>query len=107
MGATVKVNPTKPKLDLPNEQLCSFLPMGMVDPETGIIECLEEREFEKVKKGYTYFEENDVLFAKITPCIENGNTVIAKNLKNKIGFGSTEFYVFRVPENIDERYIYF
>ena len=59
--------------------------MGMVNPETGRIDSLEEREFEKVQKGYTYFEENDVLFAKITPCMENGNTVIAKGLKMDLG----------------------
>ncbi|MED0825335.1 restriction endonuclease subunit S [Bacillus pacificus] len=107
MGEVVKINPPKPKLDLPNEQFCSFLPMGMVNPETGRIDSLEEREFEKVKKGYTYFEENDVLFAKITPCMENGNTVIAKGLKNEFGFGSTEFYVLRTSEHIDERYAYY
>ncbi|ASI79560.1 TPA: restriction endonuclease subunit S [Bacillus cereus] len=107
MGEVVKINPSKPKLALPNEQLCSFLPMGMVNPETGRIDSLEEREFEKVQKGYTYFEENDVLFAKITPCMENGNTVIAKGLKNGFGFGSTEFYVFRTSEYIDESYVYY
>jgi type I restriction enzyme, S subunit len=107
MGDIIKINPPKPKLDLPHEQFCSFLPMNLVNPETGKIDSLEEREFEKVKKGYTYFEENDVLFAKITPCMENGNTVIAKGLINKFGFGSTEFYVFRTPEKIDERYLYF
>ncbi|RDZ11500.1 restriction endonuclease subunit S [Priestia megaterium] len=107
MGEVISINPSKPKLDLPNEQICSFLPMNMVNPQTGRIDNLEEREFEKVKKGYTYFKENDVLFAKITPCMENGNTVIAKGLKNKFGFGSTEFYVFRTSKYIDERYVYY
>lgn len=107
MGEVVKINPTKPKLNLPPEQLCSFLPMGGVNPKTGSIDKLEEREFQIVKKGYTYFEENDVLFAKITPCMENGNTVIAKGLANKFGFGSTEFHVLRTSKKIDERYIYY
>ncbi|WP_415273208.1 restriction endonuclease subunit S [Bacillus siamensis] len=107
MGDVIKINPSKPKLDLPHDQPCSFLPMNKVNPQTGEVDSLEEREFEKVKKGYTYFEENDVLFAKITPCMENGNTVIAKGLINKFGFGSTEFYVFRTSEKIDERYVYF
>ncbi|MED4800596.1 restriction endonuclease subunit S [Bacillus atrophaeus] len=107
MGDVIKINPSKPKLDLPHDQPCSFLPMNKVNPQTGKVDSLEEREFEKVKKGYTYFEENDVLFAKITPCMENGNTVIANGLINKFGFGSTEFYVFRTSEKIDERYVYF
>nr|WP_241743554.1 restriction endonuclease subunit S [Bacillus safensis] len=107
MGDVIKINPSKPKLDLPHDQPCSFLPMNKVNPQTGKVDSLEEREFEKVKKGYTYFEENDVLFAKITPCMENGNIVIANGLINKFGFGSTEFYVFRTSEKIDERYVYF
>lgn len=106
MGNAMEINPKKPKLEIPNEQVCSFLPMGLVNPEFGIITSIEERTFEKVKKGYTYFKENDILFAKITPCMENGNTVIAKGLKNRFGFGSTEFYVIRTSEQVDERYVY-
>ncbi|MGG4167427.1 restriction endonuclease subunit S [Rossellomorea vietnamensis] len=107
MGKIVSINPQKPKMDLPNERLCSFLPMSNVNPETGNIDELEERNFEKVKKGYTYFKENDVLFAKITPCMENGNTVVAKGLINNFGYGSTEFYVLRTPKQVNESYIYF
>lgn len=107
MGEPLKINPPKPKLDLPSEELCSFLPMSNVNPVTGKIDILEERTFDKVKKGYTYFEENDVLFAKITPCMENGNTVIAKGLKSGFGYGSTEFYVFRTTDQIDNKYLYY
>jgi len=107
IGQLIEINPPKPKLDLPDEHVCSFLPMGMVNPQNGTIDNLEERTFEKVKKGYTYFEENDVLFAKITPCMENGNTVIVEGLINEFGYGSTEFYVFRIPEKIDVKFIYY
>ncbi|MCC5893813.1 restriction endonuclease subunit S [Exiguobacterium sp.] len=107
LGQVVTINPTKPKLEVPDEQYCSFLPMGMVSAKKGRIERLEEREFQKVKKGYTYFEENDVLFAKITPCMENGNVVIAKDLKNKFGFGSTEFHVLRATKAVDENYLFY
>ncbi|KYC60978.1 Type I restriction-modification system, specificity subunit S [Heyndrickxia coagulans] len=51
--------------------------------------------------------ENDVLFAKITPCMENGKSAIAKNLKNGFGFGSTEFHVLRTNEYINERYLHY
>ncbi|MEL3972058.1 restriction endonuclease subunit S [Rossellomorea oryzaecorticis] len=107
MGELIKINPPKSKLDLPSEQLCSFLPMSNVNPVTGRIYSFEDRLFDKVRKGYTYFEENDVLFAKITPCMENGNTVIAKGLRNHFGYGSTEFYVFRTLDQVNNKYLYY
>jgi type I restriction enzyme, S subunit len=58
------------------------------------------RKIEEAQKGYTYFAENDLLLAKITPCFENGKMSIAKNLKNGIGFGSTEFIVLRAKPGI-------
>ncbi len=58
-------------------------------------------------KSYTYFKNNDVLLAKITPCFENGKSGIAKNLLNNIGFGSTEFIVFRPSEKILPEWIYY
>ncbi|MEK4050508.1 restriction endonuclease subunit S [Bacillus sp. FSL K6-2839] len=108
MGEVVQVNPKKKKLeDVPEEQICTFIPMPAVSDKTGEIEEPEEREYSKVKKGYTFFEENDVLFAKITPCMENGKAAIAKNLKNGFGFGSTEFHVLRTSECINETYIHY
>lgn len=107
LGRIVKINPPKPKLAYGDDHICSFLPMSAVDPVDGKISYLEERPFRSVKKGYTYFEENDVLFAKITPCMENGNSVITKGLLNGFGFGSTEFYVIRTPKTVDNRYIYY
>ncbi|MGG4171427.1 restriction endonuclease subunit S [Bacillus safensis] len=108
MGEVVQVNPKKKKLeDVPEEQICTFIPMPAVSDKTGEIEAPEEREYSKVKKGYTFFEENDVLFAKITPCMENGKAAIAKNLKNGFGFGSTEFHVLRTSECINETYIHY
>ena len=58
------------------------------------------RKIEEVYRGYTYFQENDLLIAKITPCFENGKMSIAKNLVNGIGFGSTEFIVLRAKEGV-------
>lgn len=55
----------------------------------------EERPLSQVAKGYTYFEEGDVLFAKITPCMQNGKHNIARGLLNGFGFGTTEFHVIR------------
>ena len=73
----------------------SFVPMSAVDDITGKITRPEIRHLCEVRKGYTFFAEGDVIFARITPCMQNGKSAIAKGLKNGIGFGSTEFHVIR------------
>jgi type I restriction enzyme S subunit len=80
--------------------------MSAVDDESGTIVAAEERPFEQVKSGYTYFEENDVLFAKITPCMENGKAAIARGLLGGIGFGSTEFHVLRPHASVVPEWIW-
>jgi type I restriction enzyme S subunit len=72
--------------------------------ENGEIDPSDTRKYENVKTGFTYFAENDVLFAKITPCMENGKGAVAKGLINGIGFGSTEFHVLRPIENRSNPY---
>ena len=57
-------------------------------------------------KGYTKFRENDLIWAKITPCMENGKSAVVDNLKGGIGVGSTEFHVFRALEGVNIRYIH-
>lgn len=88
------------------DQSTSFLPMANIDGKLGRIGKLETRSYEELRSGYTYFEENDFLFAKITPCMQNGKHALARNLIDGIGFGSTEFHVIRpsaeaTPEYID------
>lgn len=108
LGEVVQVNPPKKKLsDVSEDQKCTFIPMPAVSDKTGRIEEPEEREYGKVKKGYTFFLENDVLFAKITPCMENGKSAIARQLKNGFGYGSTEFHVLRTSEYVNEQYIHY
>ena len=59
------------------------------------------------KGSYTYFANNDIIIAKITPCMENGKCALAENLENGIGFGSSEFHVIRVNlEYIVPKYIF-
>ena len=60
-----------------------------------------------VRKGYTPFCEGDVLFAKITPCMENGKMAVAPPLRNGLGFGSTEFHVLRAHPGIRAAYLYY
>ena len=76
----------------------------------GYIEKMDIKRLKELKKGsYTYFKENDVIIAKITPSMENGKCAIAKNLKNSIALGSSEFHVFRVKNKniLDYRYMYY
>jgi type I restriction enzyme S subunit len=81
----------------------SFVPMTAVS-EKGAIDLSEIRLYEEVKMGFTYFAENDVLFAKITPCMENGKGAIAEDLCNGVGFGSTEFHVLRPVTGVSNPY---
>ena len=95
LGNIVAVNPPLTrKIKEPDTQV-TFVPMSAVDAEQVEIVGALIRPYIDVSKGFTAFEENDVLFAKITPCMENGKIVIAKNLYNGVGFGSTEFHVLR------------
>lgn len=73
----------------------SFVPMKLIEEKTGFMDASFVRKYEEVKSGYTKFIEDDVVFAKITPCMENGKIAIAKNLCNGIGCGTTELHVFR------------
>lgn len=105
LGEVVKINPTKYKPEISDDEICSFIPMkGILDKGRGIYE-IEERAYGEVKSGYTSFLEEDILFAKITPCMENEKITIAKGLKNGFGFGTTEFHVLRVNEKANNKYV--
>ncbi|MBD3881711.1 restriction endonuclease subunit S [Phormidium tenue FACHB-886] len=101
-----EINPRRPRIERQPEQLTSFLPMAGVNDIEGSIDSLEIRQYQEVARGYTYFEEEDVLFAKITPCMENGKSAIARNLVDGIGFGSTEFHVLRPGPDVLPEWIY-
>lgn len=85
----------------------TFVPMAAVDAETGSIVAPQQRRLAEVRKGFTSFSEGDVLFAKITPCMENGKAAIAKGLLNGRGFGSTEFHVLRPKFGVLPEWLYF
>lgn len=97
LGDVCTINPRGQAL--PDDFEVSFVPMQNVS-EKGVVDATLIKKYVEVKKGFTYFQEDDVLFAKITPCMENGKGGVAKNLKNKIGFGSTEFHVLRPNPNL-------
>ena len=97
----VELNPGKTEvMDIPDFTEVSFLPMERIG-EDGRIDLSEVRPLSSIQNGYTYFRENDVIVAKITPCFENGKGALCKELKNNIAFGSTEFIVLRATQYSD------
>jgi len=87
-----------PKLDtegVSHDERVHFIPMAAVSENFGGIDISQLRPFGEVRKGYTSFSEGDVLFAKITPCMENGKGGLVPNLPQVRGFGSTEFHVLK------------
>lgn len=103
LGDCCELNPRRPSITLSDTDMVSFVPMPSVS-ENGYLQDVADEEYGKVKKGFTYFENNDVLFAKITPCMENGKGAIAQDLTNGIGMGSTEFHVLRPIEGKSNSY---
>ena len=103
LSDAVQVNPKIDRTALTDETEVSFVPMAAVGAASGHIDVSNVRPYAEVKKGYTNFGNGDVLFAKVTPCMENGKMAVARQLKNGVGFGSTEFHVLRPREG----YIYY
>lgn len=102
------INPTtRSSQKFADDNKIDFLPMTNVDEVKGKIKAFNQEAYGEIKNGYTKFKNNDILFAKITPCMENGNCVIVENLKYNLGFGSTEFIVFRTNRRVDRKYFHY
>lgn len=106
LAEVAQVNPTT-TIRLESEDVCSFVSMDSVDETTASISRVAYRPYGEVAKGYTSFSEDDVLIAKITPCMENGKCAIARRLKGGVGFGSTEFHVIRASKEVLPEWIYY
>ncbi|HCE21058.1 MAG TPA: type I restriction endonuclease subunit S, partial [Hyphomonas sp.] len=89
-----EINPRK-SVDLERDESVTFVPMAAVNEVSGTIVEGVSRPLHEVNQGYTQFANGDVIFAKITPSMENGKSAVAIGLENGIGFGSTEFHVLR------------
>lgn len=100
------INPSNKKSVSDGDLKINFLPMDKVS-EDGWYDIDSFASYSSISKGYTYFENNDVLVAKITPCFENGKSALLKDLKYGFGFGSTEFHVLRFKEHILPEFIYY
>nr|WP_238585839.1 restriction endonuclease subunit S [Pantoea sp. 3.5.1] len=96
IGEVCDINP-KHKHD--DDLDVGFMPMADV-PTDYLGTCsYETRKWKDVKKGFTQFANNDVIFAKITPCFENGKAAVINNFPNGYGAGSTEYFVLRSVSN--------
>lgn len=107
LGEVCEINPPRPNLDRAVDTPTTFVPMSAVDERAGIINKALVKPYAEVRRGYTYFVEGDVLFAKITPCMQNGKHIIARGLIDGIGFGSTEFHVLHPRSDITADWIHF
>jgi len=105
LASLALVNPATAFQCLGLNDSVSFIPMQDVD-EQGRWHNRQERELNEVSSGYTRFQEGDILFAKITPCMENGKGCHALGLTNRVGVGSTEFHVLRPKDGAHARFIF-
>jgi type I restriction enzyme, S subunit len=100
------INPRPPR-DVDASQQVTFVAMASAS-EDGYLLASEARILSETKKGFTYFDKNDVLLAKITPCFENGKCLRPGQIPTGIGFGSTEFHVIRPDtERLDGLYLFY
>ena len=102
-----KVNPPKMNTkSLPDDLKVSFYPMPALSEKYGIITEPQTRFLGEVRTGYMNFSKGDVVFAKITPCMENGKAAVIEQLENDIGFGTTEFFVLRCGDKLYNRFLW-
>lgn len=100
-----QVNPRPSRAIAPSENV-SFIPMECLGAD-GTLDLSRTRTATDVQQGYTYFEENDVSLAKITPCFENGKGAVMANLAGGVGFGTTELITLRANDDVDPAFLYF
>mgnify|MGYP003618197327 CR=1 FL=1 len=104
-SSLVKINPPLDcTLPSPSAEV-SFISMQDVTSSGDWIHR-QSRPLQSIGSGYTPFQEDDVLFAKITPCMENGKGAHATELLNGLGFGSTEFHVLRAVNDTSSRFVF-
>ena len=103
----LKQSKEEAKRELKDSDLVSFVPMEFLGIGKKYFSSDKKQKLKDLIKNYTYFAENDLIIAKITPCFENGKIGIAKNLSNGIGFGSSEYVVLRPNEEVCVEYLYY
>ena len=92
------INPTTTFSNIQQQEDITFIPMEAINQNLGIIDVEYTKKIEETK-GYTKFKENDLIWAKITPCMQNGKSAIVRNTINGYACGSTEFFIIRCKTN--------
>jgi type I restriction enzyme S subunit len=102
-----KVNPSKKSYSFQKDSTeeVVFLPMEKVSENGNIFQNIK-KQISDVSSGFTYFERDDIIFAKITPCFENGKAALLNNLETYFGFGSTEFHTLRNSDMILKEFLF-
>lgn len=109
LGEICQIKPPKSEArnKIAADELVSFLPMEALSIDRKFVQASQEKPLSEVAGSYTYFADGDVLLAKITPCFENRKLGIAEGLTNGIGFGSSEYIVFRPDESLNKEWLYY
>lgn len=100
------INPKTDLSNLKDRDEMSFIPMADISDLYG--EWVNHKiGYKSDSKGYTKFQDRDIIWARITPCMQNGKSAIVNNMKNGVGYGSTEFHVIRIKsEEVLPKYIH-
>jgi len=106
LGETCTVNPPKSEVKSAGSTIVSFVPMSDIGEHEMFFTPKQSKRLDELTTSYTYFKDDDVLLAKVTPCFENGKAGIARGLTNGIGFGSSEFYVLRPKDTISAEWVF-
>jgi type I restriction enzyme S subunit len=105
VGDIADINPRGLGQDLDEDAEVSFIPMAAVEESTGRASVEQTRRWGAVRRGYTPMRDGDIVFAKITPCMENGKIALLQGMKNGVGVGSTELVAIRPRDSVDARYL--
>ena len=105
LAEIAEINPRHPTT-LDDSMPVSFVRMAALSGSKPAFDSLEVRTLGEIRKGFTHFAEGDVLFAKITPCMENGKGAVATGLQSGIGCGTTELHFIRPHGGISPHYVY-
>jgi possible type I restriction-modification system, S subunit len=96
-------NPSR-KENIDGDTLVGYAPMEIV--RSNMESCLTIKVC-KLTAGLTYFEEGDVVLAKVTPCFENGNVAIIPRMIHYCGFGSSELFVYRCKDKLAPKLLFY
>lgn len=109
LGSSCLIKPSKSEArkNVHADALVTFAPMEDLGIEKKYLAATKTRVHTDVVGSYTYFADGDVLLAKITPCFENGKLGIATSLTNGIGYGSSEYIVFRPDAKLSNEWLYY